>query len=227
MRSADDHHRGQPGGIDPVVAGGEPVQAGVFPAPNPVLDTARAVPGIKVRELTYGCVGRERGVSPPVCFFQERELRAGVRPFPSDDHPGAGRVVGERSGGEQAGDLRDVRAPHSARRRHRSPLSTSVSGCRDRGAFPWGDRLTDRETAGHTVFAAVADVGEERLRVHVTSPTLSNLVDGTPQVEIAPADREGWPWPAVACAFKQQLAAEPAPPRPVCFGALYCVRIGL
>jgi len=48
---------------------------------------ACAVPGVERGELPGPGVGGERGVAPPVAFFEGVELRAGVRTLAAHDHP--------------------------------------------------------------------------------------------------------------------------------------------
>ena len=128
-------------------AGGEAAQAGVLAAADAVLDPGvGAVAGVEERQLPDAGVGGDALVAPAVAFLEGVELRAGVRAFPADEDPGAGRVVGQR---------RRPAAGRSARPRA-APSRCSAVGVdgvgpgpgRQRGdgvAFPVGDRPADRE----------------------------------------------------------------------------------
>ncbi len=53
-------------------------------------------------------VGGHHLVAHALDGVEQRQLRAGVRPFAAHDEPGAVRVAGQQVGGEQAGDLADL-----------------------------------------------------------------------------------------------------------------------
>ena len=65
------------------------------------------MPGFQERQLSDPGVGGEGLVAPAVGLLEQRQLGAGVRPFPADDDPHPGRPAAQV---EQAGDLGDVGA---------------------------------------------------------------------------------------------------------------------
>ena len=98
---------------------------------DPVLDAGmRAVSCFQKRQLPSCGVGRERLVTPAIVFFEQRQLRTGVRPFTADDHPGAGRVSAQV---EQTGEFGDVPAfaqlPVGVDRRAPGPRGEPADRC--------------------------------------------------------------------------------------------------
>ena len=95
------------------------------------------------------------------------ELGSGVRPFPAGQHSGAGRVVGQSAGGQQAGQLGHLRAVavpalSPAEVRRREAISRAAG---DRGAAEFAiDRIS-----------MVGNIGTQ----HLDSPSHPADADGT------------------------------------------------
>ena len=122
----------QPDLVQREVRAGQVTQAGCLPAADPVLYAGvGAVTDFQVGQLAAFGVGEEGGQPVPV-GVGEPQLRAGVRPFPAGEQPGAGRPVIKV---HAAGDLGDVRAV--------ARLSVDVVGRCPAGLGDRTDRVLD------------------------------------------------------------------------------------
>ena len=90
-------------------------ESGVFGAADPVFHTGvGAVAGLQPLQRTDAGVGDECGVAPAVGLLEQRQLGAGVRTFPTHDHPHPGRPAGHAEQTGEFGASAPSRTPPSA-----------------------------------------------------------------------------------------------------------------
>ena len=101
-----------------------------------VLAVSLLEPGELAGDDAVGRVGDERCVPEPFGVIEQRQLVAGMRPFPADDHPGTGRPHSEVN---EAGDLG-----------HPGAIADPVGfdGDLPQGFGSLNDRLADRDGDG-------------------------------------------------------------------------------
>jgi hypothetical protein len=119
---------------------------------------------VEVGELPERGVGGERGVAPPITLLERVQLCSRVRALAAHDHPCPGRIPGQTTSGQDAGDLGQAGAVAVAAVGVDRIGPHRLRDGSDRDPFPLGDRPADRELAVHRGVTETTDVGEELLR---------------------------------------------------------------